>query len=85
MFNKTIPVTFKGEGEASVMVLIQWGKDHNRSMNKFLNAIMPAISFCIQNYTRVDADGNVTVELNLGTIKIPPTGVYGGRQKRDTD
>lgn len=81
MFDTSLVVTFKGEGEASVKVLNKWCKDHNRSMNKFFNAIMPAISFCIQNYTRVDAEGNVTVELNLGTIKVPPSGMFHGKRK----
>lgn len=71
---KTLPVTFRDDdAQAGIEVLIKWCKDNNRSVNAVFNAIMPAISFCVQNYTRVDAEGNVTIELNLGNIKILPT------------
>ncbi len=73
MFGKLVNFTVRNEEEAAVEVLLKWGRDHNRSFNKIMEAVLPAIAFCAQNYTRVDENGNVTIELNLGTQTIKPT------------
>lgn len=73
MFHKTLNIAFRGEAESSIEVILQWCKDHDRGKSGLFSAMAPAIAFCIQNYTKVDTEGKVTVELNLGTITIPPT------------
>jgi hypothetical protein len=83
MFPRTVNFQVKDEAEAALEVMIKWCKDHDRSFNKVMEAILPAIAFCAQNYTRVDEHGTVTIELNLGTQPIKPTLKRG--RKADPD
>lgn len=67
-------------------VILKWADDHGRSHNNVLNSMIPALAFCLQNYTSVDKDGNPTVELNLGTITFKPSkkGLPWMRKKNQT-
>jgi hypothetical protein len=58
--------------EANWAVIVKWCHDNNTTVANLLNSMLPAISFCVQNYTTANENGMPQVELNLGKITLRP-------------
>lgn len=58
--------------EPSYYAVRRWcDSEHVRSnFSSLLNSLLPHIKVALENYTEIDEFGNVTVEFNLGRIKI---------------
>lgn len=58
------------DNTGSWAAIIKWCHDHDRPFAALINTMLPAMNFCIQNYTTADEAGNPCVELNLGKLTI---------------
>lgn len=61
-----------GEVEGAYYVIRNWCNDPrvNRSFSAIFNSLMIGIKTACEHTTEKDADGNVSIELNLGRIII---------------
>lgn len=61
-----------GEIEGAYFVIRNWCNDPrvNKSFSAIFNSLMVSIKVACEHTTEIDADGQVSIELNLGRIVI---------------
>lgn len=61
-----------GDAEAAFYVLRNWCKDPriNKPFSALLNSLLQGLKTSCENTTEIDAEGNISIELNLGRVQI---------------